>query len=83
MIVDDIRTLRNAEPFQSFTVRTKGGKRYAVPHPTFIAIAPWNGSVAVATRLGAEIIRANEIDGVEMGADDTLYRKWQRRLEAS
>jgi hypothetical protein len=83
MTIEDIRALRNAEPFQPFTIRMKDGRRFGVPHFAFVGIADWAGCVTVAAGRSFETFPAKEIDGVEMGADDTLFRKLLKKVGAS
>jgi hypothetical protein len=82
MISDEIRTKRNAIPFEPFVIRTKRGERYRVRQPEYVAIAPWNGTIAVRGRRGTEIVRADEVEAVEpmgLGAGGLIGRIREHR----
>src|SRR5687767_14900246 len=72
MIVDEIRSKRNAVPFQPFTIRRKNGKRYRILRPYDVAVAPWNGSIGVVSSEGAEIIRARDLERTEIPNEKAL-----------
>jgi hypothetical protein len=40
MIVEALRTLNQAVPFQPYVIRMASGKKYKVLHPDFISISP-------------------------------------------
>jgi hypothetical protein len=48
MILESIRELNNAVPFQPYEIRMASGARHRVPHPDFVLIAPRGNYVIVA-----------------------------------
>ena len=48
MIIESIRELNNAVPFQPYEIRMASGARHRVPHPDFMLIAPRGNYVIVA-----------------------------------
>ena len=48
MILESIRELNNAVPFQPYEIRMASGARHRVPHPDFMLIAPRGNYVIVA-----------------------------------
>ena len=40
MILESIRELNNAVPFQPYEIRMASGAKHRVPHPEFMLIAP-------------------------------------------
>jgi len=48
MTIERIRAVHQAQPFRPFTIRTGGGREYAVRHPECLAVTP-NGRTIVVT----------------------------------
>ena len=46
MIIESIRELNHAVPFQPYEIRMASGERHRVPHPDFVSISP-QGSLVV------------------------------------
>ena len=40
MIIESIRELNHAVPFQPYEIRMASGERHRVPHPDFVLISP-------------------------------------------
>ena len=47
MLIQSIRELNHAVPFQPYAIRTSSGRKVTVPHPEFILISPRGGWVIV------------------------------------
>jgi hypothetical protein len=47
MVIESIRELTRAVPFQPYEIQMVSGARYQVPHPDFIFIAPRGSFVMI------------------------------------
>lgn len=47
MVIEVIRTLNHAAPFQPYEIRMTSGERHRVPHPDFVLISPTGAYVIV------------------------------------
>jgi len=48
MLIQRIRELNRATPFEPYSVRVTNGSVYPVPHPDFILVSPKGGWVDIA-----------------------------------
>ena len=47
MTLDQLRTLRDANPFRPFTIHLAGGRSLRVPHRDFVSVSPAGRTVIV------------------------------------
>lgn len=55
-IADQLRVLRNADPFQPFSVCMNDGHRYEVTQPEYVAVSPVNDTFIVSDDEDAHIL---------------------------
>ena len=51
MTLDQLRSLRDAVPFQPFTIHLAGGRSFPIPHRDFLSISP-SGRTVIAYQTG-------------------------------
>ena len=65
MIIDEIRSLLHAQPFQSFSIFTADGQEIVVPHHDYAWVLPTGGKVHVQQFNGkVDIINISQITRV-------------------
>jgi len=77
MTVERIREAHETRPFKPFTLRTGGGREYAVRHPEFLALTP-SGRTIIVTH-GEESVEMIDLLLVESIHFDTNGQRRPRR----
>jgi hypothetical protein len=60
MLMQQLRDVRDAVPFQPFVIRMTDGQSYPIPHRDYLSIAP-NGRIALVYRTDSETYRFLDI----------------------
>ena len=66
MSIDEIRTLKHAQPFRPFEIVTKKGQKVCIEEPIRIALSPTGDSVAGFGRDGSFYLPLGEIAAVRL-----------------
>jgi hypothetical protein len=76
MIVEEIRELQRATPFEPYTIGTNDGKSFHVKHPDYLLIPPHQQTLYVySTETAREIVGVSNITGVVPGAKKARLRR--------
>lgn len=65
MTTAQLREHAEATPFKSFTVLTRGGGRYLVPHPDYLLFPPDPTLVIVGRPAGVCVLEVGAIEGLD------------------
>jgi hypothetical protein len=66
MSIEEIRSVRNAEPFQRFTMILKNGSRLLVEHQRAVSWSPSGNLVAIDVGGAFQFVAPTEIAEVQM-----------------
>ncbi len=66
MSIEEIRSVRNAEPFQRFTMILKNGSRHLIEHQRAVSWSPSGNLVAIDVGGAFQFVEPAQISEVEM-----------------
>jgi len=65
MSIEEIRSYRNAKPFQPFVVHLTDGPEMRVPKSWSIAITPW-GQIGISNGIILDMVKVSDISEIKL-----------------